>query len=106
DPPGGAYLMMASDATWRSRYADAIETQINNWNADEIAGWLETWSAQIADAVSADSRKWATVDEFHAAIDAAGDAIRNRPAYLQSFVRCERGAASDATDGDGDGFTW
>ena len=42
-------------------------------------GWVDAWSAQIADAVAADPHKWATPDEFNTAIAGTRDLIVNRP---------------------------
>jgi hypothetical protein len=106
DVPGQHYLIVTGDPTWRGRYADAIATQTGKWNYDEVNGWLDAWSAQIADAVAADPHKWATVDQFHGAIAAAHDVATNRPAYLQSFVACEHGQRVPGDDQDADGVPW
>jgi hypothetical protein len=104
DPPGQDYLIVMNDPTWRGRYADAIATQVDKWNVAEVTGWLDAWSAQIADAVAADPHKWATPDQFRGAVAATRDVMTNRPAYLQSFVACERGQGGE--DRDGDGVPW
>jgi hypothetical protein len=106
DPPGADYLIILNDPMWRSKYVDAIATQIAKWDPQEVLGWIDAWSAQIADAVAADPRKWATTDNFNAALAALRDVVSNRPKYLQSFVSCERGGSSDSTDADGDGVPW
>jgi Putative metal-binding motif len=56
--------------------------------------------------MTADPHKCATPDQFTAAIAALHDVIQNRPRYLQSFVGCEHGNSTDATDSDGDGVAW
>jgi CotH kinase protein/Putative metal-binding motif len=104
--PPQDYLIVLDDPTWRAHYTDAIATQAGKWNVTEILGWIDTWSAQIADAVAADPHRWATPDQFHAALAATRDVAMHRPDYLQSFVACERGAPADSTDQDGDGAPW
>src|SRR5262249_17383424 len=104
DPPGQHYRIVTADPTWRARYADAIETQVGKWNVSEVIGWIDAWSAQIAAAVAADPRKWATPDQVHAALPAPRAVATNPPAYLRSFVACERGQGGD--DHDGDGVAW
>jgi hypothetical protein len=79
---------------------------VSKWDTNEVLGWIDTWSAQISDAVAADPHKWATTDQFQTALAAARDVVKNRPPYLQSFVRCEQGNPTDATDQDGDGWPW
>jgi hypothetical protein len=106
DPPGPDYLIVMNDPTWRARYTDAIATQVANWDPNELIGWFDTWSAQIADAVAADPHKWATADQVAAAQAAFRDLVTNRPVYLESFVGCERGNPADSTDQDGDGVPW
>jgi hypothetical protein len=106
DPPGKDYLIVLNDPTWRGHYVDAIATQVAKWDVNEILGWIDAWSPQIADAVTADPRKWATADNVQGALAGLRDMVKNRPKYLQSFVGCERGDPASATDGDGDGVPW
>jgi hypothetical protein len=106
EPPPADYLIVLNDPTWRAHYTDAIATQVGKWDAKEILGWIDAWSAQIADAVAADPRKWATSDQVTTALGALRDVVNNRPQFLQSFVSCEHGGAGDSTDQDGDGVPW
>ena len=106
DKPGADYLIVINDPTWRAHYVDAISTQVSLWDANEILGWIDAWSAQITDAVAADPHKWATPEQFTTALSAMRDVVTNRPQYLQSFVRCEHGNPADSTDQDGDGVPW
>jgi len=104
--PPPDYLIVLNDPTWRAHYTDAIATQIAKWDPNEILGWITAWSAQIADAVTADPRRWATPAQFNQALAALRDVVVNRPKYLQSFVNCEHGVAADSTDQDRDGVPW
>jgi hypothetical protein len=76
------------------------------WNPQQIRGWIDAWRPQIAAAVAADPHKWATLDQFEAALASMRDMVQNRPVYLQSFVRCEGGDPGASTDADGDGVPW
>ena len=49
---------------------------------------------------------WATAAEIQQATATARDIVAQRAAYLQTFVDCERGLPSAATDADGDGYRW
>ncbi len=106
DPPAKDYLIVMNDPAARSQYVNAIATQVAKWNAPEIVGWIDAWSKQIAGAVAQDTHKWATTDQFWMAIAAMKDMAQNRPQYLNSFLACENGDASQATDQDGDGIAW
>ncbi len=77
------------------------------WNVAEIQGWIDSWSQQIAAAADSDPHAWATADEIdQATADRARHRSPSAPAYLQTFVDCERGVAGAATDADGDGYRW
>ena len=106
DAPGTDYLIVMNDPTWRGHYVDAIATQVGKWDPNQIIGWANAWSAQIADAMAADPHRWATAAEAASALAALQDFARNRPQYLQSFVRCEQGSAADSADQDQDGVAW
>jgi CotH kinase protein len=106
DPPGADYLLVMNDPTWRAQYVQAIATQLAKWNTQEIQGWIDTWSQQIASAVAADPHKWATMDQFTTAVAAMRTMAQARPAYLQTFLACENGDPTQATDQDGDGVPW
>ena len=95
--------MVLSAAEWRRKYADAIEGLLAKWDTTELHAWLDSWSRQIEASVEADPHRWATVDEFHAAVQTAHRVIDDRPEYMRAFVACERG---DGSDGDGDGARW
>lgn len=106
DPPAPDYLLVINDPTWRARYVQAIATQTAKWNTTQVLGWIDAWSAQISAAVAADPHKWATADQFQAAVAAMRDMAQRRPVYLQSFVSCENGDPTQTTDADGDGVPW
>jgi CotH kinase protein len=106
DVPGQDYLLVMNDPTWRAQYVQAIATQVARWNQPEILGWIGAWSQQIASSVAADPHKWATMDQFDAAVASMRGMVQDRPAYLQSFVSCENGDPAQATDQDGDGVPW
>jgi len=107
DRPGADWLIvLINDPNWVALYTDAIATQLGKWDINEILGWIDTWSAQVSSAMTADPHRWATPDQFASAVTALRDVVQNRPTYLQSFVNCEHGIATDTTDGDHDGYPW
>jgi hypothetical protein len=98
------YLAVINDPTWRAKYVDAIEAQLANWDVGQMQSWLDTWSAQIADAVASDPNKAASVDQFQMAIGVARQVVSSRASHLRDYVSCERGGGGD--DKDGDGTPW
>jgi ribosomal protein S19 len=103
-PPSPHYLAVINDPTWRTKYVDAIATQLGHWDVQQFRSWIDTWSAQISDAVSTDPNKAAAFSDFQTAVGLAREMVEKRPAFLQSFVACERGQGG--ADEDGDGARW
>jgi hypothetical protein len=101
--PGQHWVPVLADAGWRAKYADAIAAMISRWDVAKIQGQIDTWSAQIADAVATDPHAWAGPSDFKRAIAAARDEVAKRPPYLQTFVDCVHNGGAD---NDGDGYTW
>jgi len=103
---GDKWMIVFADAGWRARYADAIAGLLAKWDVDELQGWIDSWSQQISEAATTDPHTWATPAQIQQATRTARDVIASRAAYLQTFVDCERGVPSAATDADGDGYRW
>jgi hypothetical protein len=101
--PGQHWSIVLADANWRRKYADAIEELLGKWDTAKLHQKLDAWSQQISQSVQQDTRRWATMDDFHAAIETTHRVIDDRPAYLRTFIACERG---DGADADGDGARW
>ena len=103
--PAQHYSIVMGDPIWRGHYIEAIRTLRGRWDAPTIQGWIDTWAAQIADAVAADPHKAVTVADHQRAIAGMRQEVVDRPAYLDKFLGCEDGTA-DVTDADGDGAAW
>ena len=104
--PGDKWMIVFGDAGWRAKYAEAIAGLLAKWDVGQIQGWIDSWSQQIADAAASDPHAWATPAQTQQATATARAVVAQRAAYLQTFVDCERGVATAATDGDGDGYRW
>ena len=104
--PGDKWMIVLGDAGWRAKYAEAIAGLLAKWDVGQIQGWIDSWSQQIADAAASDPHAWATPAQTQQATATARAVVAQRAAYLQTFVDCERGVATAATDGDGDGYRW
>ena len=104
--PGDKWLIVLGDASWRRRYADAIESLLAKWDVSQIQGWIDSWSQQINGAAVGDPHGLVTPAQIQKATGLARDEVATRPAYLRTFVDCEHGVAGAATDGDGDGYNW
>jgi hypothetical protein len=102
--PTDVWLAVMGDASWRRKYADAIETQLARWDVAQLQGWIDQWSQQISDAATTDPHAWATPAQFRMAVDAARDSVVKRRDYLQTFVDCVKDGAGE--DADGDGVRW
>jgi len=102
--PTGVWLAAMNDPTWRSKYVDALATQLGKWNVQQIQGWIDTWSQQIAADVAADPHTWASPAQFQMAVSTAHDVVAERAQFLQTFVDCERNGSG--ADQDGDGVRW
>ncbi len=81
-----------SDPTWRSKYVDAIATQLGKWNVQQIQGWIDTWSQQIAADVAADPHTWASPAQFQMAVSTAHDVVAAAGAVSSDLrrLRAER----------------
>jgi hypothetical protein len=102
---GQHYLIVMNDPTWRANYLAAVRTLLSRWDVTRVQGWIDTWSAQIADAVAADPHRKRSVEDHREAIEEMRQEVADRPAYVARFLACEDGTG-DASDGDGDGFAW
>jgi hypothetical protein len=93
---GNVWLAVMNDPTWRGRYVDAIATQLGRWDVQQIQGWIDAWSQQIAADVAADPHAWATPQNFQDAVAAARAVVAQRAQFLQSFVDCAHGGGGAA----------
>lgn len=102
---GQHYLIVMGDPTWRANYLAAVRALLARWDVARVQGWIDAWSAQIADAVAQDPHRKNSVHDHHEAIAEMREEVVDRPAYVERFLACEDGTG-DASDGDGDGFAW
>jgi hypothetical protein len=102
---GPHYLIVIADPTWRARYIDALRQQLARWDVARLQGWIDAWSAQIADAVEKDPHRLRPMSKFVASVAEMRQVVIDRPAYIAKFLACQDGSG-DASDADGDGFTW
>jgi CotH kinase protein/Putative metal-binding motif len=102
---GQHYLLVMSDPTWRANYLAAVRAQLARWDVARVQGWIDTWSAQIADAVAQDPHRLHSIEDHREALAEMRQEVVDRPAYVAKFLACEDGSG-DASDGDGDGFAW
>jgi len=103
--PGQHYLIVIADPTWRGRYVDALRQQLARWDVAKLQGWVDAWSAQIAEAVEKDPHRLHGMHEHDEAVAYMRQVIADRATYVAKFLACQDGSG-DATDGDGDGFAW
>jgi len=104
---GQHYLIVINDPTWKAKYVDALAAQLDRFEVKQLQGWVDTWSAQIADAVASDPHKAATVEQFKTAVLKAHNEVAARADFVRRWISCERDPlGEDGTDGDHDGARW
>jgi Putative metal-binding motif/CotH kinase protein len=103
--PGQHYLIVMGDPTWRGKYIAVLRQLLARWDVARLQGWIDTWSAQIADSVAQDPHLLISVADHNGAVQAMRQEVADRPAYVAKFLGCEDGSG-DVTDKDGDGFAW
>ena len=103
---GQHYRTAMNDATLRGQYAGAVATQFGRYDAAQIQGWLDQWSAQIRDAVAADPHKPAstTTGVFDSAIALARQGAQARADFVSKWLACQQ--SGNGADLDGDGYIW
>jgi hypothetical protein len=102
---GQHYLIVMADPTWRANYLAAVRALLARWDVARVQGWVDDWSAQIADAVAQDPHRLRSLEDHREALARMRQEVSDRPAYVAKFLACEDGTG-DASDGDGDGFAW
>jgi len=103
--PGQHYLIVMGDPPSRAKYIAALRQLLAQWDAGRVQGWIDTFAAQIADAVATDPHLLRGVDAHAKAVAAMRQEVVDRPAYVTRFLACQDGTG-DASDKDGDGFAW
>ena len=94
------YLIALNDPAGVPRYIDALAAQLPKLDPDEIAQWVDDWSAQIADAAAEDPRRPFSMENHADALEEMKSYSPARVAYLQTWLDCRQ---LGGADGDGDG---
>jgi hypothetical protein len=103
--PGQHYLIVMEDPGARAKYIAALRQLLGLWDVGRVQGWVDTFAAQIDDAVAADPHRLKTVAQHDQAVAAMRQEIADRPTTIARFLACQDGSG-DASDKDGDGFSW
>jgi hypothetical protein len=100
------YRVVMGDDNLRASYIDALANQLGKWDVAKLQGWIDSWSAQIRDAVAADPHKPATTDmsAFDAAVALARSGVQQRADFVRRWIDCRHSGSGE--DKDGDGFIW
>jgi CotH kinase protein/Putative metal-binding motif len=103
---GQHYRTAMNDATLRTQYASAVATQFGRYDASQLQGWLDQWSAQIRDAVAADPHKPSstTLAVFDTAVALARQGMQARADFVSKWLACQQ--SGSGADQDGDGYIW
>jgi hypothetical protein len=96
------FLAVTRDPEWGPRYVDAVAELNAAMDPELTIAEIDAWDAQIVDALEADPNRSIGLEEHVAATERMRAWVRARHAYLDSWVACARG---EATDADGDGAT-
>ncbi|HET6151096.1 MAG TPA: CotH kinase family protein [Polyangia bacterium] len=103
---GQHYRIVMGDPALRAQYAQALRTQLARFDVAMLQSWIDTWSAQIRDAVATDPHRpmTTTLAGFDASIAAARAGIRARADFVRGWLDCQQ--SGTGADQDGDGFIW
>jgi hypothetical protein len=102
---GQHYLIVMADPTWRAKYIDALRQHLGRWDVARLQSWIDAWDAQIIDAVAQDPHRLRSMEDHREAVAEMRQEVVDRASYLATFLACEDGSG-DASDRDGDGFSW
>jgi CotH kinase protein/Putative metal-binding motif len=102
---GQHYAIVMADATWRGAYVQALRQVLALWDVTRLQGWIDDWSAQIADAVAQDPHLLFSVEYHREELAEMRQEVADRANYIASFLACQDGSG-DASDRDGDGYSW
>jgi hypothetical protein len=95
------YLLALNDPSGVARYVTALAQQLPKLDPVELAGWIDAWSAQIADAAAEDPRKPFSMSDHVYAVERMKAYSPERVAYLEDWLACWSGGGADV---DGDGY--
>jgi hypothetical protein len=102
---GQHYAIVMGDPTWRAKYIEALRQMLARWDVARLQGWIDAWSAQIADAVMNDPYRLESMAVHRAAIADTRQIVVDRASFIASFLACQDRTGS-TEDRDGDGFAW
>jgi hypothetical protein len=100
------YLIVIHDDALRAQFVEALRAQLALYDVAKLQSWIDDWSGQISDAVTADPHRPIDVapEDFETAVALMRQGIADRADYLKRWLACWDGGAGD--DADGDGFIW
>jgi hypothetical protein len=94
------FLALVRDPVWGPRYVEQIAAMNAAMDPATVVDEIDTWEAQVADALQADPHRSIGWEEHVAAMDRLRAWVPARHAFVDSWVACQGGATTDA-DGDG-----
>jgi hypothetical protein len=94
------FMLAMADPTWRAAYVTEVEAMNALLAGDAVGATIDTFDAQIADAVAADSLHTWGYEERIETVDRMKRWVVARHEYVDAWVACERGSPVDA-DNDG-----
>jgi hypothetical protein len=75
-----------SDPYWCDRFVEELALSRAAYDPDEMAVQVDTWAAQIADAVAADERKPFRTSDHRAAVEDLKDFLVDRAAFVDAWL--------------------
>jgi len=97
------FLGVVTNPDWLPRYVDAVRRARRAYDVATMLARLDRATAQIADAVAADTHKPFTAAAQTAAAATIRSNLAARAAFIDGWLACIDGGG---TDGDGDGAPW
>jgi hypothetical protein len=100
------FAAVVADPTWRTAYVDAVEAALEKLDVAVLQARVDEWSAQIADAASADPNKQFTFERHQEKVASLRSWLDLRAAFVREWLDCQRGVAGATADADADGIRW
>ncbi|MCP4606602.1 MAG: hypothetical protein GY847_39850 [Proteobacteria bacterium] len=87
----GHITTVVGDDEWRQKYFEAIEKVIEKYKPKVIQERIDSYAAQIAQAMEEDLNKPYTTEEHTQAVTSLRQYVEDRYGYVQNWLDCEAG---------------
>jgi spore coat protein CotH len=94
------YEFALADPEWFAYYIDSLDQQFESGYAvAKLHARIDTWTAQIQEAVFADTNKWYSDEEYLAEVQDLHDHVQSRHEFMVEWLSCWQDGGSADDDG-------